>query len=107
MVFKWLTYEKDSKGDGYHENWHFVDNVKESSVYWDEKLRCTCVHVSIGNDEGCVYPVYNAAFLLSDSGKTIERIKAPDWVLNQVRENSWPVPDPDENTARCSEESNS
>lgn len=92
MVFKWLTYEKDSKGDGYHENWHFVDNVKESSVYWNEELRCTCVHVSIGNDEGCVYPIYNAAFLLSDSGKTIERIKAPDWVLNQVRENSQPVP---------------
>lgn len=37
-------------------------------------------------------PIYNAAFLLSDSGKTIERIKAPDWVLNQVRENSQPVP---------------
>lgn len=92
MVFKWLTYEKDSKGDGYHENWHFVDNVKESSVYWNEELRCTCVHVSIGNDEGCVYPIYNAAFLLSDSGKTIERIKAPDWVLNQARENSQPVP---------------
>jgi len=92
MVFKWLTYEKDSKGNGYHEIWHFVDNVKESSVYWDEELRCTCVHVSIGNDEGCVYPVHNAAFILSDSGKTIERIKAPDWVLNQVRENSQPVP---------------
>lgn len=84
MVFKWLTYEKDSKGDGYHENWHFVDNVKESFVYWDEELRCTCVHVSIGNDEGCVYPVHNAAFLLSDSGRTIERIKAPDWVLNSA-----------------------
>lgn len=92
MVFKWLTYEKDSKGDGYHENWHFVDNVKESSVYWSEELRCTCVHVSIGNDEGCVYPVHNAAFLLSDSGKTIERIKAPDWVLNQEHENSQPAP---------------
>lgn len=107
MVLKWLTYEKDSKGDGYHEIWNFVDNVKEASVYWDDKITCTCVKVSFRDGESQVFAVHNEGYILSDTGKTIERVKVPEWVQNQYHENSWPVPDPDENTARCSEESNS
>lgn len=60
MVLKWLTYEKDSKGDGYHEIWNFVDNVKESSVYWDDKSTCTCVKVSFGDGDNKVFAVQHS-----------------------------------------------
>lgn len=91
MVLKWLTYERDSKGDGYHEIWNFVDNVKEASVYWDDKITCTCVKVSFRDGDGQVFAVQNEGYILSDSGKTIERVKVPDYAKNQYHENSWPV----------------
>ena len=92
MVLKWLTYEKDSKGDGYHEIWSFVDNVKESSVYWDDKITCTCVKVSFGDGDSKVFAVHNEGYILSDSGKTIERVKIPEYTKYPCCENSWPVP---------------
>lgn len=88
MVLKWLTYEKDSKGDGYYEIWNFVDNVKEASVYWDDKITCTCVNVSFKDGDVQVFEVHNEGYILSDSGKTIERVKIPDYTKNQYNENS-------------------
>lgn len=46
MIFKWLTYDIDSEDNGYYEIWHFVDNVKESYVFWNEEAKCTCIHLS-------------------------------------------------------------
>lgn len=92
MVLKWLTYEKDSKGDGYHEIWNFVDNVKEVSVYWDDKITCTCVKVSFRDGDSQVFAIHNEGYILSDSGKTIERVKIPEYTKYPCCENSWPVP---------------
>lgn len=91
MVLKWLTYEKDSKGDGYHEIWNFVDNVKEASVYWDDKITCTCVKVSFRDGDSQVFAVHNEGYILSDTGKTIERVKIPEYTKCPCCENSWPV----------------
>lgn len=92
MVLKWLTYEKDSKGDGYHEIWNFADNVKEASVYWDDKITCTCVKVSFRDGDSQVFAVHNEGYILSDSGKTIERVKIPERTKYPCCENSWPIP---------------
>lgn len=92
MVLKWLTYEKDSKGDGYHEIWNFVDNVKEASVYWDDKITCTCVKVSFRDGDSEVFAVQNEGYILSDSGRTIERVKIPEYTKHPCFENSWPEP---------------
>ena len=92
MVLKWLTYEKDSKGDGYHEIWNFVDNVKEASVYWDDKITCTCVKVLFRDGDSQVFAIHNEGYILSDSGKTIERAKIPEYTKYPCCENSWPEP---------------
>lgn len=95
MIFKWLTFEKDNDGKNYHDVWHFVDNVKEVSVFWNEDTKCTCASVWFGDGREMVtYAVHNAGYLLSDSGKTIERVKVPEWVKQpeDKPDGEWPEP---------------
>ena len=84
MIFKWLTFEKDKDGENYHDVWNFVDNVKDASVFWNEDLKCACIRLVFSDEKlSAVYAVHNAGYLLSDSGKTIERVKVPEWVKSQ------------------------
>lgn len=84
MILKWLTFEKDKDGKNYHDVWNFVDNIKNASVFWNEDLKCTCVNLAFCDEKlSAVYAVHNAGYLLSDSGKTIEHIKVPEWVKSQ------------------------
>lgn len=90
MIFKWLTYDIDSEDNGYYEIWHFVDNVKESYVFWNEEAKCTCIHLSFKDGDYKVFDVQNGGYLLSDSGKTIERIKAPGVVMEKYNHTIQP-----------------
>ena len=69
MILKYLV-----KSDDGACGWNYHSDVKDASVRYDDKTKCTHVRVVEANDVHYDLVIQGTAYLLNDSGKTIERI---------------------------------
>ena len=76
MILKTLDYRQSKKQSHGYEEWTYVDNITEASCYFDEDIKMTVVCCSFRGGDKVTVDIPNVAYLMSDSGKTIEKIMA-------------------------------
>lgn len=69
MILKYATSR-----DNETAMWNYVDGIKDASVFFDNELQCTCVNITRYNGDEFGIALHNTAYLLNESGKTIERL---------------------------------
>lgn len=76
MILKYRTTRED--GNVQYDMWHYVDGITDCSVFFDSRpeYNCTCIEICKNqNREHMILALYDEAYLINDSGKTIEKIK--------------------------------
>ena len=77
MILKWLTVEKKEDSEVLVDVWHYIDKVDEVTVRWSDVTDGTVVGLRIHDVADIIdVAVTSEAYLLSDDGKTVERIVA-------------------------------
>ena len=92
MILKWLTVEKKEDSEVLVDVWHYIDKVDEVTVRWSDVTDGTVVGLRIHDAADIIdVAVTSEAYLLSDDGKTVERIVAtnPKVIVHQT---SKPIP---------------
>lgn len=75
MILKWLTVEKKENSEVLADVWHYIDKVDEVTVRWSDATDGTVVGLRIHDTADIIdVAVTSEAYLLSDDGKTVERI---------------------------------
>lgn len=75
MILKMLDYEKSKNGSYEKESWTYFDNIDTVRVTYDEDIEETVVSCTFKGDTGMTtFAVKHLAYLMSDDGKTIDRI---------------------------------
>lgn len=74
MILKTLDYRQSKTSSDVYEEWNYFDNIESASHYFDEgsKMVVVCCQFKDGNRVTMAIP--NVAYLMSDNGKTIEKI---------------------------------
>jgi hypothetical protein len=75
MILKYKTTKRVDEGDrgSNYDQWNFVDNITNCSVYFNPTTNCTCIDISHGG-EYMSLALHEEAYLINDAGKTIEKI---------------------------------
>ena len=77
MILKWLTVEKKENSEVLVDVWHYIDKVDEVTVRWSDVIDGTAVGLRRHDTADIIdVAVTSEAYLLSDDGKTVERIVA-------------------------------
>ena len=76
MILKTLDYRQGENQNDVFEEWNYFDNIVSASTYFDEGSRMTVVRCKFRDDNLVTISVPNVAYLMSDTGKTIEKIVA-------------------------------
>ena len=79
MILKMLDYEKMQQTNAMKESWTYFDNITTARVAYDEEIGETVVSCTFkGNDCVTTFAVKHLAYLMSDDGKTIDRIRCAE-----------------------------
>ena len=79
MILKMLDYEKMQQANAMKESWTYFDNITTARVAYDEEIGETVVSCTFkGNDGVTTFAVKHLAYLMSDDGKTIDRIRCAE-----------------------------
>ena len=76
MILKTLDYRKSENDNGVYEEWNYFDNIESASNYFDENTQMTVVGCKFRDGNFVTISIPNVAYLMSDTGKTIEKIVA-------------------------------
>ena len=77
MILKMLDYEKSKNGSYEVESWTYFDNIDTARTTFDEDAQETVVSCTFKGESGVTtFTVKHLAYLMSDAGKTIDRITA-------------------------------
>jgi hypothetical protein len=63
---------------GVYEEWNYFDNIVSASNYFDEGTKMTVVRCKFLDGNFVTIAIPNVAYLMSDNGKTIDKIMAAD-----------------------------
>ena len=74
MILKTLDYRQGKHNSGAYEEWNYFDNIVTASNYYDEDIHQTVVRCSFRDGNNVAFAIPNVAYLMSDSGKTIDKI---------------------------------
>lgn len=74
MVLKNLDYIPHKHENGVYEEWTYFDNIVSASNYFDEDTKMTVVRCKFQDGNLITLAVPCVAYLMSDSGKTIDKI---------------------------------
>lgn len=74
MILKTLDYRKSEHHSGVYEEWNYFDNIVSASNYFDEGSKMTVVRCKFHDGNFVTIAIPNVAYLMSDTGKTIEKI---------------------------------
>ena len=74
MILKILDYRQGKEQMDVFEEWNYLDNIVNASVYYDEGSKMTVVRCRFKDDSLLTIAIPNVAYLMSDTGKTIEKI---------------------------------
>ena len=78
MILKTLDYRQGTNRSDVFEEWNYFDNIVSVSTYFDERSRMTVARCKFRDDNVATFAIPNVAYLMSDTGKTIEKIIAAD-----------------------------
>lgn len=73
MILKILDYKEGKEQSNYFEEWSYFDNIENASNYYDEEIKSTVVRC-YSNGVCVTFAIPYIAYLMSDSGKTFEKI---------------------------------
>lgn len=74
MILKTLDYRQHQNDAGVYEEWNYFDNIVSASNYFDEETKMTVVRCKFLDGNFVTIAIPNVAYLMSDSGKTIDKI---------------------------------
>ena len=74
MILKTLDYKQSKNQSSAYEEWNYFDNITSASVFYDEDIKMTVVRCSFRDGNTITFAIPNVAYLMSDTGKTIEKI---------------------------------
>ena len=78
MILKTLDYRQAKEHSGVYEEWNYFDNIVSASSYYDEGCKMPCVRCSFRDGSLITFSIPNCAYLMSDTGKTIDKIVPAD-----------------------------
>ncbi len=78
MILKNLDYKQSEHQSSAYEEWNYFDNITSASVFFHENTKMTVVRCSFRDGNTVTIAVPHVAYLMSDTGKTIEKIVAAD-----------------------------
>lgn len=78
MILKILDYRQGKEQNHVFEEWNYFDNITSASNYYDEGVKMTVVRCTFRDGSLVTFSIPNVAYLMSDTGKTIEKIVAAD-----------------------------
>ena len=79
MILKMLDYEQMKHENAVKESWTYFDNIDTARVTYDEDIEETVVSCTFKGDSGMTtFVVKHLAYLMSDDGKTIDRIRCKE-----------------------------
>ena len=85
MILKIQDFRPAKEHSGEVEEWNYFDNIVSASNYYDEETKSTVVRCRFRDDSVVIFDIPHVAYLMSDAGKTIDRIyKAPDRDTDEV-----------------------
>jgi hypothetical protein len=76
MILKYRTTREEN--GAFCDIWNFVDGITDCSVFFDSSPACNCTCIEIyknQNRDHMILALHDTAYLINDSGKTIEKIK--------------------------------
>jgi hypothetical protein len=77
MILKMLDFEQMKHENAVKESWTYIDNVDTARVTYDEDTKDTVVSCTFkGERDVNTFSVKHLAYLMSDAGKTIDKIRA-------------------------------
>ena len=80
MVLKYLTKREvchgEQKENVFHDQWVFIGGIIRASVYWDEMNEATIADLEFESRPHMKVVLCYEAYLLSENGKTIEKVRA-------------------------------
>ena len=76
MILKTLDYRESKNHSGAFEEWNYFDNIVNASSYFHEDTKMTGVRCTFREGNIITFAIPNVAYLMSDTGKTIEKIMA-------------------------------
>lgn len=74
MILKTLDYRQSKHSNSAYEEWNYFDNIVTASCFYDEDIKQTVVRCSFKDGNNVTFAIPNVAYLMSDTGKTIEKI---------------------------------
>ncbi len=74
MILKNLDYRPRKHEEGVYEEWTYFDNIVSASNYFDEDTKMAVVRCQFQDGNLITISVPCVAYLMSDSGKTIDKI---------------------------------
>ena len=78
MILKTLDYRKSKNNSGVYEEWNYFDNIESARSYFDEEIKMSVVCCRFRDGNMVTISIPNVAYLMSDTGKTIEKIVPAD-----------------------------
>ncbi len=78
MILKTLDYRQGKEQNNVYEEWNYFDNIVSASAYFDEDIKMTVVRCKFRDGSDVTLSIPNVAYLMSDTGKTIEKMVAAD-----------------------------
>lgn len=78
MILKVLDYRQGKEENHVFEEWTFLDNIVSASSYYDEGSKLPAVRCRFRDDSMVTISIPNVAYLMSDIGKTIDKIVPAD-----------------------------
>ena len=76
MILKTLDYRQGKEQNCVYDEWNYFDNITSASVFFDESCKMTVVRCAFRDGNTITFAIPNVAYLMSDTGKTIEKIMA-------------------------------
>ena len=74
MILKTLDYRQSRNDASVIEEWNYYDNIEIARHTYDEEVKMTTVRCIFRGGDTVTFSIPNVAYLMSDSGKTIEKI---------------------------------
>lgn len=74
MILKMLDYRQGKNQNDVYEEWTFFDNIESASEYYDEGSETAVVRCKFRDGNMVTFSILNVAYLMSDSGKTIDKL---------------------------------
>lgn len=78
MILKTLDYRQGKEQNNVFEEWSYFDNIESASSYYDEDSKLPAVRCRFRDGSVVTIDIPNVAYLMSDTGKTIDKIVPAD-----------------------------